>query len=479
MAIGADVANVNENVSESDVIRELRSIVGADRVLTSDSVMAGYLLDWTGNFHGSALAVVRPATTTAVSALMRLCSQYGVAVIAQGGNTGLVGGSVPAPANPEAVDPETAGISAEDSNMSSMRYHFDDILLSTTYLCTFEDFDPNSGQVTVGAGATLAALQQFAAGHGVEFGVDLAARDSATIGGMAATNAGGIHVIANGMMRKQVVGVEAVLPSGEIVSTLRGLAKDNTGYDLTQLLCGSEGTLAVITKVRVQLHRPIPAQLLVFGVDSIAAALETAAGFIGNINAAEIIDRASVECVNRVTGISIPFASAFHLLLEVRGELDVEALSQHDNLIVAVDQVDREKLWALRERVTESCAVEQVGVSHKLDVSFPQGELSDAYASLLSLLNRSGATQIAIFGHLLDGNFHIFFTTAESDHQIDQEVLELVSQFGGSISAEHGIGRMKAEYLHLSRSEAEIAMMKAVKGAIDPLGIMNPGVLFI
>ena len=479
MAIGADVANVNENVSESDVIRELRSIVGADRVLTSDSVMAGYLLDWTGNFHGSALAVVRPATTTAVSALMRLCSQYGVAVVAQGGNTGLVGGSVPAPADSPSADSQSAEVSAAKSNMSSMRYHFDDILLSTTYLCAFEDFDPSSGQVTVGAGATLSALQQFAAGHGLEFGVDLAARDSATIGGMAATNAGGIHVIANGMMRKQVVGVEAVLPSGEIVSTLRGLAKDNTGYDLTQLLCGSEGTLAVITKVRVQLHRPIPAQLLVFGVDSIAAALETAAGFIGNINAAEIIDRASVECVNRVTGISIPFASAFHLLLEVRGELDVEALAQHKNLIVALDITDREKLWALRERVTESCAVEQVGVSHKLDVSFPQGELSDAYASLLSLLNRSGATQIAIFGHLLDGNFHIFFTTAESDHQIDQEVLELVSQFGGSISAEHGIGRMKAAYLHLSRSEAEIAMMKAVKGAIDPLGIMNPGVLFI
>jgi FAD/FMN-containing dehydrogenase len=469
---------VNENVSESDVVRELQSIVGADRVLTSDSVTAGYLLDWTGNFRGSALAVVRPATTAAVSALMRLCSQYGVAVIAQGGNTGLVGGSVPAPANPEAVDPETAGISAENSNMSSMRYHFDDILLSTTYLCAFEDFDPNSGQVTVGAGATLLALQQFAAGHGVEFGVDLAARDSATIGGMAATNAGGIHVIANGMMRKQVVGVEAVLPSGEIVSTLRGLAKDNTGYDLTQLLCGSEGTLAVITKVRVQLHRPVPAQLLVFGVDSIAAALETAAGFIGNINAAEIIDRASVECVNRVAGISIPFDSDIHLLLEVRGELDVEALAQHDNLIVAVDQVDRERLWALRERVTESCAVEQVGVSHKLDVSFPQSVLSDAYLALCESLERAGITQVVIFGHLLDGNFHLFFTTPSADSEIEREVLELVARFGGSISAEHGIGRMKAEHLHLSRSESEIATMRAIKGAIDPLGIMNPGVLF-
>jgi len=465
-------------VPKVQLISALHEIMGADHVLTSPATMAGYLVDWTGNFSGDALAVVRPSTTEEVSAIIRLCSQYGVAVTTQGGNTGLVGGSVPAPANPETVDPETAGTFAENSNMSSMRYHFNDILLSTTYLCAFEDFDPNSGQVTVGAGATLSALQEFATGHGVEFGVDLAARDSATIGGMAATNAGGIHVIANGMMRKQVVGLEAVLPSGEIVSTLRGLAKDNTGYDLTQLLCGSEGTLAVITKVRVQLHRPIAAELLLFGVDSVTEALETAAGFIGNISSAEIIDRASVECVNRVTGIKIPFTSAIHLLLEVRGELDFEALAQHDNLIVAIDQVDREKLWSLRERVTESCAGESVGVPHKLDVSFPQNVLGEAYSSLCALLDRDGVAHVVIFGHLLDGNFHVFFTTPATDHEIDGEVLELVARFGGSISAEHGIGRMKAAYLHLSRSESEIAMMKAVKRAIDPLGIMNPGVLF-
>ncbi len=465
-------------MTPTEFIEKLEAELSPEAVLTSVEVMAGYLVDWTGNFHGSALAVVRPSSTADVASVIRLCAQHSVAVTTQGGNTGLVGGSVPAPANPEAVDPETAGIFAENQNMSSMRYHFDDILLSTTYLCCFEDFDPNSGQVTVGAGATLAQLQQFAAEHGLEFGVDLAARDSATIGGMAATNAGGIHVVPNGMMRKQVVGVEAVLPSGAIVSTLRGLAKDNTGYDLTQLLCGSEGTLAVITKVRVQMHHPVPAQLLVFGVDSITAALETTAGFIGKIAAAEIIDRASVECVHRVTGITIPFDSDIHLLLEVRGELDLEVLARHDNLIVAVDQADREKLWALRERVTESCAVETVGVPHKLDVSFPQGVLSESYSALCALLDRDGVAHVVIFGHLLDGNFHVFFTTPAVDHDIDREVLELVARFGGSISAEHGIGRMKAAYLHLSRSESEIAMMKAVKGAIDPLGIMNPGVLF-
>ena len=438
-------------MSQSHLVAALQNALGSDRVLTSIEAMAGYLVDWTGNFRGDALAVVRPSTTAEVSALMRVCSENGVCVTAQGGNTGLVGGSVP----------------------------LDGLLLSTVYLCTFEDFDPNSGQVTVGSGVTLAQLHAFAVGHDLEFGVDLAARDSATIGGMTATNAGGIHVIAQGMMRKQVVGVEAVLPSGEVISTLRGLAKDNTGYDLTQLLCGSEGTLAVITKVRVQLHRPVATQLLVFGVDSISAALDTAAGFIGNISAAEVIDRASVECVHRVTGISVPFDSAFHLLLEVRGDLDFEALAQHEDLIVALDATDREKLWALRERVTESCAVEQVGVSHKLDVSFPQNTLGDAYTQLCDLLDRDGVTQVVIFGHLLDGNFHLFFTTPAADQEIEREVLELVARLGGSISAEHGIGRMKAAYLHLSRGESEISMMKALKSAIDPQGIMNPGVLFI
>ena len=438
-------------MSQSHLVAALQNALGSDRVLTSIEAMAGYLVDWTGNFRGDALAVVRPSTTAEVSALMRVCSENGVCVTAQGGNTGLVGGSVP----------------------------LDGLLLSTVYLCTFEDFDPNSGQVTVGSGVTLAQLHAFAVGHDLEFGVDLAARDSATIGGMTATNAGGIHVIAQGMMRKQVVGVEAVLPSGEVISTLRGLAKDNTGYDLTQLLCGSEGTLAVITKVRVQLHRPVATQLLVFGVDSISAALDTAAGFIGNISAAEVIDRASVECVHRVTGISVPFDSAFHLLLEVRGDLDFEALAQHEDLIVALDATDREKLWALRERVTESCAVEQVGVSHKLDVSFPQNILGDAYTQLCDLLDRDGVTQVVIFGHLLDGNFHIFFTTPAAGQEIERDVLELVARLGGSISAEHGIGRMKAAYLHLSRGESEISMMKALKSAIDPQGIMNPGVLFI
>lgn len=416
--------------------------------------MAGYLVDWIGLFHGNALAVVRPTTTAEVAAVIRICAEHGVSVTPQGGNTGLVGGSVP----------------ASDASRA--------VVLSTTGLNQIDDLDELSSQVIVGAGVTLADLHEFARSHGLEYGVDLAARDSATIGGTVATNAGGIHVVGHGMTRRQIVGLEAVLPSGEVLSTLKGLTKDNTGYDLTQLLCGSEGTLAVITRVKVQLHKPQPTELLVFGVESVSEALRIANSFVGHIAAAEIIDRVSIESVSRVAGIPIPFTSRFHLLVEVTGTLDLDVLSGFDNLVAAADSTDRERLWSLRERITEASAVESVGVTHKLDISFPQVSLDDAYHALRELLDRPGVSKVAIFGHLLDGNYHLFFETETDDHEIDREVLELVTDFGGSISAEHGVGRMKAEYLSLSRSTVEIAAMRAVKGAIDPLGIMNPGVIF-
>ncbi len=442
-------------MTDKEFIDELAKVIAPEKVMTSPEVMAGYLVDWIGQFRGDALAVVRPSSTPEFVAVMQLCAAREVSVTTQGGNTGLVGGSVPASGAPRAI------------------------VLSTTGLDQIEELDVLAGQVTVGAGVTLAKLHAFAQSHGLEYGVDLAARDSATIGGTVATNAGGIHVIGHGMTRKQIVGVEAVLPSGELLSTLKGLAKDNTGYDLTQLLCGSEGTLAVITRVKVQLHKPVATELLVFGVDSVAQALDVAAGFTGCIAAAEIIDRASIESVHRVSGIGIPFASQFHLLLEVTGDLDFEALSEFDNLVGAADATDRERLWSLRERIAEATAIEAKGVIHKLDISFPQTALNDSYLALQELLDRSGVGKVAIFGHLLDGNYHLFFETDVDDHAIDGEVLELVTGFGGSISAEHGVGRMKAEYLHLSRSEAEIATMRAIKKAIDPQGIMNPGVLFI
>ncbi|MDE0973642.1 MAG: FAD-binding oxidoreductase, partial [Candidatus Nanopelagicales bacterium] len=197
------------------LVNTLSSLLGPQRFLASADTMAGYLVDWTGNFRGDALAVVRPSSTGEVCLIMDLCTDHQVSLTVQGGNTGLVGGSVPRLSGSEAHSKDQVTSSTESDSV--------DILLSTTYLCSFEDFDPISGHVTVGAGVTLVQLHEFARTHDLEFGVDLAARDSATVGGMTATNAGGIHVVAHGMMRKQVVGVEAVLPSGEVISTLRGL----------------------------------------------------------------------------------------------------------------------------------------------------------------------------------------------------------------------------------------------------------------
>jgi FAD/FMN-containing dehydrogenase len=438
----------------ADLIADLVGIVGAEHVLTTPDLMAAYLTDWTGQCRGDAIAVVRPRSVHDVVDILQMCYVAGISVVPQGGNTGLVGGSVPA-----------AGSNS--------------VVISLTRLNDIGAVDPVTGTVTCGAGTLLVELQRHAHTAGWEFGVDLAARDSATIGGMVATNAGGIHVIHHGMMRKQVLGLEVVLANGEVVRSMSGLAKDNTGYDLSQLFCGSEGTLGVITEVSLQLVRPQPTELLVFGVDSVAEALRIASSFHGSVAAAELIDRVSIDSVNRVAGVPVPFTTQFHVLLEVIGDLDSDALSKYEHLVVAADTTDRERLWALRERVTEASAAEAVGFIHKLDLSFPLGALEDSYVALLQLLDRPSVHKVAIFGHLLDGNYHLFFETDSENHAIDGEVLELVHRYGGSISAEHGVGRLKAEYLHLSRSQAEIAAMKAIKGGLDPQGLMNPGVIFI
>ena len=283
------------------LIYQWECIVGTEHVLTDPEVIISYVTDWTGRYHGDAIAVVRPGTVDEVAQVLRLCSATGISVVPQGGNTGLVGGSIP----------------AADSHS---------LVLSLTRMNSLGNVDAVTGRVSCGAGVTLAQLQSHAHAAGWEFGVDLAARDSATIGGMVATNAGGIHVVGHGMMRKQVLGVEAVLASGEVVRSMSGLAKNNTGYDLTQLLCGSEGTLGVITEVALQLVRPRSTELVLVGCESVDQALDIASGFTGSLAAAELMDRAGIESVSRVTGIAVPFTTPFHLLIEIVGEMNWGAL---------------------------------------------------------------------------------------------------------------------------------------------------------
>jgi FAD/FMN-containing dehydrogenase len=441
----------------------LRAAVGAEHVIVDPALMGQYLVDWARRFGGPALAVVRPQDAEEVARVLAACHAAGVPVIPQGGNTGLVGGSVPG---------DAAGLLP--------------VVLSTRRLSSIGPVDHLSGQVTAGAGATLGDLRRSVETQGWVYGVDLAARDSATIGGTVATNAGGIHVVAYGMTRAQVVGVEAVLADGTVLSHLSGLLKDNTGYDLGALLCGSEGTLAVITAVRLRLHRP-PGRTTValVGCDSYAMALELMSSAVApgvRLLAAEVVDATGMDLAAAVMGAGWPLAGRHPvvLLLEVVDGGDASGLIGLDDADVAVglDTTEQARLWQYRERQSE--AFSALGVCHKLDVSVPLAVLADCCDELRAVVaGFPEATTFGVFGHLADGNIHLEIHGPDAaDVAVDLAVLECVAGHGGSISAEHGVGRAKAAELPLCRSAAEIAAMRAIKSAWDPAGLMNPGVIF-
>lgn len=442
----------------------LTAAVGAEHVVTDPSVRMSYETDWTRRFAGLARAVVRPATTEEVAAVVRACRDAGVAICVQGGNTGLVGGSVP-------VDGA--------------------VLMSTTRLTGLGDVDVLSGQLTVDAGVTLARLQQYVRPHGFDIGVDFAARESCTVGGMAATNAGGERVLRYGTMRAQVLGLEAVLADGAVVSRLGGLPKDNTGYDVVSLLVGAEGTLGVITRLRLRLVPLLAGRAVALvAVDDTAAAVElvrAARDALPSLEAAELFFADGLDLVRRHTGLSAPFAASHpaFVLLECaqRSEPTDELLEVLENVpgvrdaIVAADVSGRHALWTYREAHTE--AINAEGVPVKLDVAVPLPALANLVRDLPAVVDGacSGARAV-VFGHVNEGNLHVNVLDAvERGEEVTDAVLRLVASYGGSISAEHGVGRAKQAWLGLSRSAEEIAMMRAIKDALDPAGLLNPGVL--
>ena len=443
------------------LIAELAAICGPEHVLTDPDVTTGYATDWTRRFRGHARCVIRPGHVDEVARVLPACGRHGAPVVPQGGNTGLVGGGVPASENA--------------------------VVLSARRLRRLDPVDTLSGQVTAGAGVTIAELRAHAARAGLEYGVDLAARDSATVGGTIATNAGGIQTIRYGPTRGQLLGLEAVLADGSVISRLSGIQADNTGYDLTQLIAGSEGTLAVITAARFRLWPAEPPTLTVLaGVPDIEAAAGLQAeirSLLPAVRAAEYFEAAGLALVRAHAGLPAPLEHdypAYLLTDAAASDEDAERLveqAQLQDAVVAMDTQARARLWAYRERHTESISAE--GIPHKLDVAVPLARIAAFRAALDSLIAKADARAI-VFGHIGAGNLHVNVLGPDpDDDSVDDAVLRLAAEHGGTISAEHGIGRAKTAVLHLSRSAAEIAAMRAVKSALDPAGLLNPGVLFL
>jgi FAD/FMN-containing dehydrogenase len=451
------------------LLETLRAAVGPNHVLTDADLRASYETDWTGRWRGEALAVVRPASTEEVVAVVRLCAAAGAAVIPQGGNTGLVGGSVP---RAESRRPQ--------------------VVISTLRLRDLEPVDAIAGEVTVGAGATLAALQAHARAAGFGFGVDLGARDSATVGGMIATNAGGIHVFRHGPMRAQLLGIEAVLADGSVVRRLPGMVKDNTGYHLPSLLAGSEGTLAIITRAHLRLV-PLAARKAValLALESTADAVSLAGELrrsLASLAAAELFFESGLELVLRHGGGERPFRERHpvYLLLEAEADLDptdelagvVAAAPSVADAVVASDEAGRERLWRFRERHTE--AINAEGIPHKLDVALPMAGLPEFIERVAETVEAaSPGARTYLYGHVCDGNMHLGIIGPEpGDESVDDAVLGLVIKMGGTTSAEHGVGIAKVHWLKADRGAADVAAMRAIKRALDPDAMLNPGVIF-
>ncbi len=446
----------------SALLDDLRRALGPEHVLSEPDRTAAHEVDWTRRFRGRSLCVVRPGSTAEVAEVLALCARRGAAVVPQGGNTGLVGGGVP-------VDGE--------------------VVLSLARLDEVGPVDPLAGQVTAGAGVPLAELQAAAAAAGLDFGVDLAARGSATIGGMVATNAGGVRVLRHGPMRAQVVDVEAVTIGGDVIGGVRGLEKDNTGYHLPSLLTGSEGTLAVVTRARLRLvprdRHHVTALLAMADLGAAVALVGRLRARLPSLSAAEVVLAEGVDLVIEQTGLAPPFPARHEVLVlvECAGASDpteelAAALADEPEVIdtaVAVEPGDRRALWAVRERHTE--AISAVGVPHKLDLSVAPSALPELLARGREIVAAAGARLIP-FGHIGDGNLHLnVLGPAPDDFSVDDALFELVSSLGGSISAEHGIGRAKVAWMERIHSPQHLAALRAIKSAFDPQGLLNPGVL--
>ncbi|KXO96551.1 Uncharacterized FAD-linked oxidoreductase Rv2280 (plasmid) [Tsukamurella tyrosinosolvens] len=445
----------------------LRAIADCS-VLDDADAVAGYVVDWTGRWRGGPAIVARPRTVEAVARVVRACAAAGVPVVPQGGNTGLVAGAVP-----------PAGA----------------VVLSLTGLDAIGEVA--DGAVVAGAGVTLAALESFAAARGLTCGLSLASGESATVGGAAATNAGGAEVLRYGTARARIAGLRAVLPDGAVLDRRRPPPKDNTGYDLVGQLVGSEGTLAVLTDVTWRLDpAPCARTVVALAFPSVPDAVGAVPALRGlpGLLALEWSDGAAVARVAAHLDAPAPLPTdGCWVFAELDAPLsDAAALAEllPDDRIAVAEAEDRARLWRFRARTTE--AVNAAGVPVKLDVGVPLAGFAAALEAISGAVRDAGdaaavAVEPVLFGHLAEGNVHVNLLPGPSvpDRRFPEElaarleaaVLERVLAAGGTISAEHGIGRAKRAWLPRQRGAEQVALMRRIKAAWDPAGLLNPGAL--
>jgi FAD/FMN-containing dehydrogenase len=447
----------------ADVLQQVSSLVGANYVNTDRDVLAARSVDYTGRYRGHASVLVRPGSAGEVAEVLRVCRDAGAHVTIQGGRTSLVAGTVP---------------------------EHDDVLLSTERLCAVGDVDTTELRVTVGAGATLSAVQRAASAAGLVFGVDLAARDTATVGGMAATNAGGLRTVRYGNMGSQVTGMDVALPDGSMVRRHSQVRADNTGYDLPSLFVGAEGTLGVITALDLCLH-PDPAHRVtaVCGFSELSALVDAGRLFreLDGIAALELIDGRAAALADEHLGVPPPVHDRWLLLVELAADHDqterlaaaLEGVHPSSGPAVGVDNTAQQRLWRTRESLAEVVGV--YGPPLKFDVSLPLSAVDGFARDAEALVRRHAADAIGVlFGHIGEGNLHlnVLRCSAEQEKELYAAMMDLIAECGGNVSSEHGVGSRKRQYLGMSRDAADIAAMRSLKSAFDPTGYLNAAVLF-
>ncbi|MCX7864424.1 MAG: FAD-binding oxidoreductase, partial [Novosphingobium sp.] len=455
------------------------------RAITSDpDLLKPWLTDWRGHFTGRACAMASPASTAELAELVRLCAAHGIPIVPQGGNSGMVGGATP----------DGSG---------------DALLVSLRRMNAVREIDARGRKVICEAGVVLQNLHEAVAAHGLRFPLTLGGKGSATVGGLVSTNAGGTQVLRHGSMRALVLGLEAVLADGSVFSMLTPLKKDNRGFDLKQLLIGSEGTLGIVTAATLKLVPAIAERVVIWGgVHSLHEArnlllhCEDAAG--DALEGFEVLPDACLDAVvKHLPGARRPLGGyhAWHVLIEVvadqasaadlrdRCEAMMASAFERDllsNAVIAASEAQAESFWLLRDSIAPAEKERGPAVQH--DISVPVERVPDFVEAAIPAVEKAWpGTRVVAFGHLGDGNIHFHVIAPEIENaeawfaneasRISRQVHDLVTAWGGSISAEHGIGQLKRDELRRLGDPVALSMLAAVKRALDPRGLLNPGKL--